>query len=104
MSETKPIPAIVLNDNNKIEIIEYQWDGKSDKFAMYVEGFIRMPMVHLRSYQFALDQYSEALVYVLADDKIHPDQLATVVTKTSPWFYTYGIRVTKPKPKLKGVK
>lgn len=87
------LPAIVINDDKKMTVVEYDWDGKSDHFAMFVEGFKRMPMVHLRSYKYKLDMQRHAITYVLCDDLISPEQLKEMAGTWGPWLYTYGVRV-----------
>ena len=95
------IPMIYVTDDEKITVSEYEWDGKKDHFAAVVEGSIVMPMVHLREYKYTLtdnDRHTkEARVIILCDDRIEPDQAAKVVIDMSPWFYTYGHRVTATK-------
>lgn len=89
------LPALVLNDEKKVTVVEHEWNGKTDRFAMFIEGQKAMVNVHMRQYQFDLDKVKKrkAVVYVLADDRLSDDQLRELISAMGPWFYTYGMRV-----------
>lgn len=89
------LPAIVLNDDKKVVVVEHNWNGKTDHFSMPIKGQKVMPMVHIRQYEFVLDKVKKrkAVVYVLADDKLSDQQLRDLVSSMGPWFYTYGMRI-----------
>lgn len=97
MTPVKPtlLPAIVLNDEKKVIVIEHKWNGKSDRFTITVEGQKTMVPVHIRNYEYYLDENKgrKAVVYMLADDRLSDEQLGMLVTSMGPWFYTYGMRV-----------
>ena len=98
MTQVKPtiLPALVLDDTKHIIVVEHEWDGKKDRFPMFVEGQKAMVQVHMRQYEYNLDEFTKkrrAVVYMLADDRIREDQLSELVSAMGPWFYTYGMRV-----------
>ena len=87
------LPALVLSDEKKVKVVEHNWDGKSDRFSMFVDGQKAMVNVHMRQYQFNLAENRKAVTYVLADDRLSDDQLRDLVSAMGPWFYTYGMRI-----------
>jgi len=88
------LPVITLNDEDKITVTDYEWDGKKDRFVVTIKDQVTMPIVHLRSYRFTKDtiKKQEAIVYLFCDDRISPDQCAEIATNMGPWLYTYGYR------------
>lgn len=87
------LPVIVLNDEKKVIVIDHKWNGKSDRFTITVEGQKTMVPVHMRQYQYKLDDKRTAVTYVLCDDNLSDDQLRNLISSMGPWFYTYGVRV-----------
>lgn len=90
----RKLPCIYVNDDDKVCVSDYDWDGKSDNFAAFIDGNKIMPMLKLQEYKFTLTETREARTIVLCDEKIPREDLAQIVTSMSPWFYTFGHRIT----------